>query len=77
MTAVEFLKSEFSPFDDVKLVCIDWLGYKVYEPIMKDGSCPCVGLPYFILEKEDKLRWTDDKECFEVLNFVYPKTNED
>lgn len=29
MTAIEFLKSEFSPFDDVKFVCIDWLGYKL------------------------------------------------
>ncbi|WP_261793773.1 hypothetical protein [Treponema pectinovorum] len=29
MTAIEFLKSEFSPFDDVGLVCIDWLGYKL------------------------------------------------
>ena len=76
MTALEFLKSTDETFDDVKLVGDDWTGYKVHQPFMKDGSCPCVGLPYFILEKNGEFRWTDEKECFEVLDYVYPKDTE-
>lgn len=71
MSALDFLKATDSAFDDVKTVCEDWNGYKVYQPFMSDGSTPCVGLPHFILEKSGSFRWTDEKECFEVLGFVY------
>ncbi len=72
MTVQEFLKEENGVFDDAKLICDDWKGYKVYSPFVKDSSCPVVGLPHSILEKNNSFRWTDDKECFEVLDFVYP-----
>lgn len=73
MNALDFLKATDSAFDDVKIVAENWNGYKVHQPLMKDGSTPCVGLPHFILEKDNSFRWTDEKECFEVLEFVYPQ----
>ena len=75
MNALDFLKTTDSVFDDVKLVSENWGGYKVYQPFMKDGSAPCIGLPHFILEKNKSFRWTNEKECFEVLDFVYPQND--
>lgn len=77
MTAKEFLLSSDMGFDEVKLICDNWKGYKVYDTYMSDGSCPVVGLPLMILEKDGKFRWTDSKECFEVLEFVYPRDKDE
>lgn len=70
MTPSELAKKDI--FDDAKDTGKIWKGYKVYEPIFFDNEPRCIGLPHFILEKNGIVRFTTDKECFKVLDLVYP-----
>lgn len=52
----------------------EWHSYNVYEPTFNDDKEHFVGYPLSILEKGKEIRFTTEKECFEVLD-LYP--NED
>ena len=46
-----------------------WNDYEVYEPIFWEVEPLCVGLPEFILVKEDEIHWTNDtEEAFKVMD---------
>lgn len=48
-----------------------WKEYEVYEPIFWEVGPLCVGLPEFILVKEDEIRWTNGREeAFEVMDAI-------
>ena len=44
-----------------------WKGYEVYEPVYEDDVC--IGLPYVILVKDDKVRISTDDEALDYLAF--------
>lgn len=46
---------------------IPWKGYEVYEPVYDDDVC--IGLPYVILVKDDKVRISTDDEALDYLAF--------
>lgn len=52
----------------------EWHTYKVYEPVFNDKNRHYVGYPLSILKKNQKIRFTTEKECFEVLN-AFHKNN--
>ena len=54
-------------YQDVKYIG-EWQGYKVYDTIY-DDEVAYIGLPFFILEKDSKLRMTTPDECFDVLDY--------
>ena len=45
-----------------------WKGYEVYEPIMGGGGSPCIGLPYYILVKDGKIRMSTHDEVFDIFD---------
>ena len=53
-----------------------WDGYKVYSPIytnLKDNEVPIIGLPLYVLEKDDEVRLSDDNECFKIMKYFDKK----
>lgn len=51
----------------------EYKGYKVYSTIYRDdGEVYCIGLPAFILEKDGALKWVQDEESFEIMDYFYP-----
>lgn len=44
-----------------------WKGYEVYEPVYDEDVC--IGLPYVILAKDDKVRISTDDEALDYLAF--------
>ena len=51
-----------------------WNGYNVYLPIYNEQRE--VGLPYFVLEKDGKLRKCTDEECFDYIIYLKKKEKE-
>ena len=62
----DFAKS--NGYDNAKYLG-EWQGYKVYEPTFNDDKTHYVGYPLSILQKDDKIRFTTEQECFAVLDF--------
>lgn len=48
-----------------------WKGYNVYIPKYSGG--PKIGLPYVLLEKDGKIRYSTTEESFEYLDFMNNK----
>lgn len=46
----------------------EWHSYKVYEPTFSNKEMHYTGYPLSILEKGKEIRFTTEKECFEVLD---------
>nr|DAV88042.1 MAG TPA: hypothetical protein [Caudoviricetes sp.] len=69
MTVLEYAKAQ--GYDIVTDTGKYWKGYRVYEP---DYNVPkYTGLPMSILVKDGKARMTTEEECFEVLDFIHPR----
>lgn len=62
---VEFAKD--NGYDNAKYLGI-WKDYKVFEPTFNDSKEYYTGYPLSILLKDDKIRFTTEKECFEILD---------
>lgn len=66
-TVLHFAKS--NGYDNAKYLG-EWNGYTVYEPTFKDNEEDhIVGYPLSILVKDDKITFTTEEECFEVLSY--------
>lgn len=65
---VEFAKE--NGYDNAKYIG-DWKSFKVFEPTFNDNEDHFIGYPLSILVKDKEIRFTTDKECFEVLK-LYP-----
>lgn len=46
-------------------------GNNCYEATFYNGEARIVGLPAFILEKNNKLIWVQDKKSFDILDTFY------
>lgn len=58
-------------FDSAEKVGV-WNGYVVYSPFLEsiNGITPPSGLPTFILEKDEKLKWVTGKKAFDILDKI-------
>lgn len=61
---VEFAKE--NGYDNAKYLG-EWDTFTVYEPIFDDDKDHYIGYPLSILVKDNKIRFTTEKECFDVL----------
>jgi len=68
---VEFAKE--NGYDNAKYLG-EWNTYTVFEPIFNDKEDHFIGYPLSILVKDNNIRFTTEKECFDVLE-AFP--NED
>lgn len=62
---VKFAKE--NGYDNAKYIG-KWQDFKVYEPTFNNKEVHYVGYPLSILEKNNKIRFTTEKECFDVLD---------
>lgn len=62
---VEFAKN--NGYDDVNYLG-KWNSYEVYEPTFDNDKTNYVGYPLSILVKDNTIRFTTEKECFEILD---------
>lgn len=72
--AMELAKS--SIYDGVQHLG-KWNGYEVFDPIFDDDEPRFIGLPQFILEKDNKFRWSQGDEWQEIMEQFYPPTGEE
>lgn len=54
-----------------------WKGFEVYDPIFDDDEPRFIGLPQYLLEKENKFRWSKGDEWQEIMDYFYPSDDED
>jgi hypothetical protein len=46
-----------------------WNGYEVFEPIFNNDETHCIGVPQFILARNNIVRWTkDNDESFKIMD---------
>lgn len=56
---IDFAKLE--GFDTAQRV-ENWRGYEIYEPLYNDGEVHYIGLPFFIMLKDDEMRMSTLEE---------------
>ena len=44
-----------------------WREYDVYKPVYNSKNICMIGLPYIILVKDNKIRMSTEKECFDYI----------
>ena len=66
----EFAKD--NGYDNAEYLGI-WQDYKVFEPTFNDNNEHYIGYPLSILLKDGEIRFTTEKETFEVLDFFAKK----
>lgn len=60
-----------SIYDTVEYIGM-WRGYEVYEPQFNDDETHCIGLPSFILVKNNSIRWTKGwEESQAIMSTLY------
>ena len=62
---IEFAKE--NGYDNAKYLG-EWNAFIVFEPIFNDKEEHYIGYPLSILVKDNNIRFTTEKECFEVLD---------
>ena len=75
MDKAKFKKAEVlaksSIYDSVNYLG-KWRGYEVYVPEFDNDEPRFIGLPEYILEKDNKFRWSKDGEWQDILDYFYP-----
>lgn len=75
MTLTEYAKKH--GFEYVEKTGQTWNGYEVYIPWNERYVGAYIGLPHYILKKGNKVRMCEPDECLEILDCVYPNTDND
>jgi hypothetical protein len=51
----------------------EWEEYKVYYPVYEmdnENEVPIIGLPLYVLKNDDEVRFSNDNECFKIMNQI-------
>ena len=60
-------KQGFDAVDEIGV----WEGFKVYEAYFNEGNEPdAIGLPQYILEKDNDLRFCEPEETFDIMDSI-------
>lgn len=63
--------AQSSIYDGVKYLG-KWKGFEVYDPVFDDDEPRFIGLPQYILEKENKFRWSQGDEWKGIMEHFFP-----
>jgi len=64
-------------YDKVEKYDIAWNGYDVWHPGFKGNGVPIIGYPLVILVKGDEIRMSSKDESLEILDYLFPNTEDD
>ena len=64
-------------YDKVTKCDKTWDGYSIYEPGFNRKGSPKIGYPLVILVKDDEIRISTEDESLEILDYLFPDTEED